>query len=68
MTLADQPAADRAIRRPSEQALEHFRRLEAQLTTELSPGFAEELYRRYFREEIPQLAELLGRDLSAWRP
>ena len=66
--IADQPAADRAIRRPSEQALEHFRRLEAQLTTELPPGFAEELYRRYFREEIPQIAELLGRDLSAWRP
>jgi hypothetical protein len=66
--LTDHPAADRVIRHPSEQTLEHMRKLEAQLTRELPPGIAEELYRRHFREEIPQLAELLGRDLSAWRP
>jgi hypothetical protein len=65
--LTDHPAADRAIRRPSSFALEHFRRLDAQLTRELPQGFAEELYRRHFRDEIAPLEELLGRDLSVWR-
>jgi hypothetical protein len=47
--------------------LDRVRRTNRQVTRreEISPAFAEEL-REHFRDDVAELGELIGRDLSAW--
>jgi hypothetical protein len=47
--------------------LERVRRTNRQVTRreEISPAFAQEL-REHFRDDVAELGELIGRDLSAW--
>ena len=58
---------DRVIPRPSPATAEFFRTLKARMTRTLPEAFAEELYRRHFRDEIGRVEALIGRDLSVWR-
>lgn len=57
---------DRVIYHPSATLAEFVLRLQRNMTRELSPERAAELYDRYFRDEVTDLEELLGRDLSLW--
>jgi hypothetical protein len=65
-TTGNKPG-DRVIPRPSPATVQHFRTLQERMTRTLPEAFAEELYRRHFRDEIGRVEALIGRELSVWR-